>query len=160
MKMEEMISGQLSAYEIERGKPMPSRNHSIVQSNIAVAIVSKYKDRYSVLTELSLSLNNKLLTPDICIYPKITVDWFHDEVKVTEPPITTVKILSATQGVQDFPEKFDAYFAAGVKSCWFVQPMLQTIFIISPDKSISVFNKGTLTDPANGISLEMNEIFS
>lgn len=157
MKTEELES--LSEYELERGKPMPSKNHSLLQSLIGSAILFKYKDQYSVLSELSLQFGSKPFTPDLCIYPKMTPDWFQDEIKVTEPPLTAIEILSPTQGAENFSDKFNAYFAAGVQSCWFVQPMMQTIFVISPDKKISVFHDDTLTDSANGIFLDLKEIF-
>ncbi len=135
MTPEETSVRQLSAYEIERGKPIPSLNHGIIQSNLCFAILAKYRKNYSVISELSLDLpENRLMVPDLCIYPKRAYNGFQDTIRVTEPPITAIEILSPTQGAEELAVKFEAYFAAGVKSCWFVQLLLDTIFIISPDK--------------------------
>lgn len=160
MTPEETAQKQLSDYEIERGKPMPSLNHRIIQSNLCFAIQATYRKEYSVISELSVELNKgRVVVPDLSIYPKKAYNGFQDEIKVTEPPITAIEILSPTQGTNEFGEKFEAYFAAGLKSCWFVQPLVDTIFVITPDKNISVFHKGILTDPATGITLDLNDVF-
>lgn len=161
MKPEEIVEKQLTEYEIERGKPMPSKNHSLIQSNLNGVLWSRYRNEFSILPELSLGLPGvQPMVPDLSIYPKKQYNGFRDEIKVAEPPITVIEILSPTQSTESFAGKFEAYFAAGVKSCWFVQPLVDTIFVITPDKNISVFHKGMLTDPATGITLDLNEIFS
>jgi hypothetical protein len=38
-------NGTISDYELERGKPMPNRIHSLTQTNIIVALVLRYKKR-------------------------------------------------------------------------------------------------------------------
>ncbi len=150
----------VSSYEAERGKPMPSYNHSAVQSNLTGLLWAKYRQEYSSLSELSLKLNGESYTPDICIYSKRKPSWQQDIKNMTEPPLTAIEILSPSQGIETFQTKFAAYFAAGVKSCWFVQPFVETIFILTPDGNIAVFHEGTLTDPTNGITLDMQEIFA
>ena len=161
MTPEETAEKQLSEYEIERGKPMPSLNHGIIQSNLCFAILAKYRKEYSVISELSVELGKgKVVVPDLCIYPKKVYNGFQDRRKVAEPPLTAIEILSPTQGADEFSEKFEAYLAAGVKSYWFVQPMVDTIFVIAPDKNISVFHKGVLTDPATEITLDLNDVFA
>jgi Uma2 family endonuclease len=161
MTPEEITERTLSEYEIERGKPMPSLNHGIIQSNLCFAILTKYRKEYSVISELSVELEKgKVVVPDLCIYPKKVYNGFKDRRKIAEPPLTAIEILSPTQGTDEFGEKFEGYFAAGVKSCWFVQPMVDTIFVITPDKNISPFHKGVLTDPATGITLDLNDVFA
>jgi Uma2 family endonuclease len=161
MTPEETTENQLSEYEIERGKPMPSKNHSLLQSNLMGLLWSKYRNEFSIMPELSLALPGvQPMVPDISIYPKQQYNAFQDEIKVTQPPITVIEILSPRQSIDTFGEKFEAYFAAGVKSCWFVQPMVDTIFVITPDKNISLFHKGVLTDPATGITLDVNDVFA
>lgn len=158
---EEIAEKHLSEYEIERGKPMPSKNHSLLQSNLMGLLWSKYRNEFSVMPELSLALPGvQPMVPDISIYPKQQYNAFQDEIKVTESPITVMEILSPTQPIEGFAGKFEAYFAAGVQSCWFVQPMVDTISVITPDKNVSVFHKGVLTDPATGITLDLNDVFA
>lgn len=148
----------ISSYEAERGKPMPSYNHAAVQVSLAMAF-AKYRHEYSFLSELSLKLNGESFTPDICIYSKREPNWLHDTKSMTEPPLTAIEILSPSQGIETFGTKFAAYFAAGVKSCWLVQPFGKTIFIFTPDEQIAVFHEEVLTDPTTGITLDTKEIF-
>jgi Uma2 family endonuclease len=145
-------------YESERGKPMPSRNHSMAQFYLTLAF-SPYQDKYSILPELSLELGGNPLTPDICVYPKLASDWRHDEIKMTDPPLTAVEILSPTQGIDDLVRKSDAYFAAGVKSCWIVLPAVKGIAVLQPGEDVTVYSKGELNDPATGITVKVEEIF-
>lgn len=149
----------LSDYELERGKPMPSKNHSQLELRIS-ALLLQYADQYTIMPELSLELTTGKATPDICIYPKLTFDWLNDEVRMTEPPITTIEIISPRQIIDDVTQKIiHVYFTAGVKSSWVVIPMFQTIHILTPDKQVSTFTSGTLHDPATGIELPVGEIF-
>jgi Uma2 family endonuclease len=154
-----METTELSQYELERGKPMPSKNHSILQLRIARLLMNRYDTEYDFLSELSLVLTTGKATPDISVYPKLTIDWLHDEIRVSDPPLAVIEILSPKQGLQDVTEKIDLYFGAGVKSCWVVIPTFQTIHIITPDKQVATFTAGTLTDPGTGIQLVMEEVF-
>src|ERR1041385_4597563 len=94
-------------YEQERGKPTPSRNHSIVEANLGTEL-AKHKD-FRVMTELSLELNGRPLTPDLSVYPRQPVDFRHDQVQLTEPPVTVVEILSPTQGSLAVMDKMGFY---------------------------------------------------
>jgi Uma2 family endonuclease len=149
----------LSDYELERGKPMPSKNHGLIQGNLTIVLGMAYRQQYSILTEVSLEMNGKIYTPDICIYPKMSFDGLNDEIKLTAPPLVAVEILSPTQGTEVFEEKFSAYFAHGVKSCWFVEPMIRAITVFTDTRQRKVFSDGILLDKASNIQIDLNEIF-
>ena len=84
--MEEMI--ELTEAEILRGKPIPSRNHSILEARISHQLMERYEETYDILTELDLDLTHGPAIPDICIYPKLTFSWEDDDVlKMTIPPL-------------------------------------------------------------------------
>ncbi|MGI9174544.1 MAG: Uma2 family endonuclease [Rhodothermales bacterium] len=148
----------LSDYERERGKPMPSKNHSFVQFRLVVAL-SRYSADYSILPELSLELDGRTLVPDISVFHKDAPDWRHDEIRVEEAPLLAIEILSPRQAMQDLAEKFEAYFAAGVKACWLVQPMLKTIAVFAPESDVRVHTEGVVKDPETGIEVALEEIF-
>ncbi|WP_460907764.1 Uma2 family endonuclease [Spirosoma areae] len=93
------------------------------------------------------------------MYPLIPFDSRHDEIRMTELPLTAMEILSPTQSVEELVAKFDVYFGAGVHSDWLVQPSLQTIFLLTPDQKISVFHDASLIDPTNGIELNLSDVF-
>jgi Uma2 family endonuclease len=150
----------LSDYERERGKPMPSMNHSIAQSEIVFVLKTDYRTQFSVLSELSVTLNGNKFTPDVAVYPPLFIDWQHDIISFTEPPLTTIEIISPTQSLQELTRKTEDYFTGGVKSCWIVMPGLQTILVMQPDRSKVYFQSNdTLQDPATGISLDVGKIF-
>ncbi len=145
-------------YELERGKPIPSRNHSIVQFNLTLAF-SAYRKEYSILPELTLELGGPPVTPDISIYPKLSPDWRHDEIKMTKPPLTTVEILSPRQSMDDLVQKAETYFEAGVQSCWIVLPAVKGVAVLVPGEGTTLYSKGEVKDPATDITVNVEEIF-
>lgn len=153
-----VIENPLS-YEEERGKPMPSTNHSWVQANLILEFGPQRL--YRIHSELTLEINGERFTPDISLYPRqIPVDLRHDIIRRLDPPLLVVEIFSPQQGTQEVMSKLDAYFAHGVKSCWVVAPPLHTISIYSADGGASHFNTGIATDPVLGVKANVDAVFS
>ncbi|MFN3562193.1 MAG: Uma2 family endonuclease [Chloroherpetonaceae bacterium] len=148
---------EISDYELERGKPMPSFIHGITQAKLLVAL-SKHEESFTIGSEITLDLKPRV-TPDILIFRKRKVNFQRDEKRVSEMPLTVIEILSGTQGMENFDEKLPRYFEAGVQSVWLVQPFIKTIAVFLPNEEPRVFTKGELNDPATGISLNLDEIF-
>lgn len=155
-----METVELSEYEQERGKPMPSLHHSIIQSNLVIALNKRYQKEYSLATELSLQIAGRGYVPDICIYPKLILNWRADIIRMTEMPLTAIEIASPTQGMQEFTEKMAIYFAAGIKSFWLILPMNESLTVFLPEGKPLVFSAGDVTDSATGVSVSLSEIFS
>lgn len=149
----------LTDYEIERGKPMPSKNHGKIQARISQQVLNSYEERFDVISELSLQAPNLPSVPDVSIFPVEPSDWLADEVKVTEIPLTVVEILSPSQTVTELTEKAKSYFATGVASYWLVQPTFRSVVILQPNADELVFHNNTLTDPTNGISIDLKKVF-
>ena len=42
----ETLAVEISEYELERGKPMPSTNHSAVQLNMGFELKTRYRDQF------------------------------------------------------------------------------------------------------------------
>lgn len=145
-----------SDYELERGKPIPSFVHGITQIRIGSAL--SRLDDFVVSSEITLDLKPRV-TPDILIFRKRKVNFQRDEKRVSEMPLTVIEILSGTEGMENFDEKLPRYFEAGVRSVWLVQPFIKTIAVFLPNEEPRVFTKGELSDPATGISLNLDEIF-
>lgn len=147
------------SYEEERGKPMPSYNHSWIQSNLIVEL-SRQRD-YRVHSELTLDVDGQRYTPDISIYSRSKpIDLRHDVIRPTDPPLLVVEIFSPQQGTQEVMVKLDVYFAHGVKSCWVVAPPLHSISIYTAAGEAKHFNTGTATDPALGVTADVDAVFS
>ncbi len=158
--METIETREISQYELERGKPMPSKQHGIVQSRLSFAILRNHGETFEPASEVTLSLSEiKPYVPDLCVFPKKPINWLQEEIKVSESPITAIEIISSSQTVEEILEKFRDYFSAGVKSCWLVIPALQTIYVILPDNKIKVFHEDILTDSVTGISIDLKEVF-
>ena len=58
--------GKPLSYEEERGKPMPSRNHSAVQTNL-ISEFARQRD-FRVHSELTLDISGKPVAPDLSVY--------------------------------------------------------------------------------------------
>ncbi len=158
----EAVIEQLSDYELERGKPMPTLNHAYVQTNLLVELKTRYKKTHTVLSELNLTMPVRPDTvPDIAVYPKLQIDFLNDVTSMTEMPLTVVEIVSPSQSDTEILLKFKRYFDAGIKSCWLVMPAFQAISVYSAYGKYRFFSENdTLTDAATGIDLNLSEIFS
>lgn len=145
-------------YEKTRDKPLPSRNHGYVQFLISGAL-HPYRRQYTIASELTLQLGSLQGTPDLCVYPKMEVNFQEDEARMTEPPLLAVEIVSPSQSTQDVVDKITNMLEAGVQSCWLVQPATETVTIFTPGEKPSTVTTGTLTDPATEIEIQIDEIF-
>lgn len=154
--VEEVVRSQ---YEIERGKLMPSKNHARVQQRIGVELAVNYADQFDTYSELSLEAPNPPYVPDLCLFPAEPSNWREDEVKVSAVPLTVIEIVSPSQTDTELTAKSAAYFAAGTKSYWLVQPVLRTVFVLLPNGDELVFHNDILTDPTNGISVDLKKVF-
>ncbi|MFN3344291.1 MAG: Uma2 family endonuclease [Chloroherpetonaceae bacterium] len=150
----------VSDYELERGKPMPSLNHSVLQLRLGMLLAKNYAEQFLFASELSLSLADKPFVPDLCIYPKRKLDWQNDEIRLSEPPLTIIEISSPKQDFEDFQRKLKAYFDAGVKSFWLVIPFTETLTIFYPNEKPISFTTGEAADKTNGIRLNVDELFA
>lgn len=149
-----------SEYEIERGKPMPSLNHGLIQGNTNFALLQRYRGKYSFPTETSLDLAGWSSTPDILIFRPITLNLKADKIKVSEPPLGVIEILSPTQNLNDLVDKADQYFAHGVKSCWIIIPSMGGVAIYSAPGKYEFFNEDdTAKDTVLEIEIPVAEIF-
>lgn len=152
---------EISQYEQERGKPMPSKLHGHIQSNINILLGGSYWDKFSFFSELNLQLNGWDSVPDISIFPKMNFNYSQDEIKVTEPPLCTIEILSPTQSMQELISKAEKYFSCGVKSCWLVIPGVKNIYVFSSSTDYQIFrDTETLHDPVIDVRLELSKVFS
>ncbi len=156
----ETLAIELSEYELERGKPMPSWNHSAVQANAIFELKTRYRDQFRFMSEINIEVAGRVMVPDIGIFPAMALDMANDNIVARQLPLTTIEILSPAQALTDLINKAASYFQAGVKSCWIVVPEVSGIFMYSAPGEYLFFHKGqTLTDPATGIELPLGPLF-
>ncbi len=139
---------------------MPSLNHGSIQANLIFEIKLKYKDKYRIVSELSLDLSEWPSVPDISIYPKMELDMKNDVIAMKEPPLGVIEILSPSQSLADLTAKAVGYFEHGVQSCWIVLPSLSNIYVFSSPDEYQIFRASeTLEDEKLGISFSLEEVF-
>ncbi len=138
---------------------MPSKNHSRLQIRLGSEILVAYEEQFDVRSEQSLMAPNPPFVPDLSIFPAEASNWLHDEVKETDVPLTVIEIVSPSQSDTELTEKAQAYFAAGTNSYWLVQPLFRTVIILQPNTDELVFHNNILTDPTNGISVDLKKVF-
>ncbi|MEO6037298.1 MAG: Uma2 family endonuclease [Saprospiraceae bacterium] len=156
--MQEVV---LSQYETERNKPMPSLNHSIVQLNLGSELRTRYKNRYRIVSELSLDLSDWSSVPDICLYTFRPLDLQNDQVAVSEAPLCTIEIISPSQSLNELVYKAREYFQHGVQSCWIVLLPLGNIYVFSSPENYEIFRATeTLLDPKLDIAIPLSEVFA
>lgn len=149
----------LSDYERERGKPMPSKLHSLAQKRI-IQLLGSFEPPYLVFSELTLRLGNRDLTPDLSVYRDLEIDFTQDEIRMTDPPVLAVEIASPTQGIQDLIDKIRFLLEHGVQSCWLVQPQLRTITVFTEGNDPKTYSDGTVTDPITDIAVDLVDVFT
>lgn len=149
-------------YEQERGKPMPSKNHSIIQGNVYFELRNQYGNQFDIFPELSLDLipNTPGAVPDLCIYDKTPRNWQVDVIKTKNPPLLAIEILSPRQIFDDITDKINnIYFPAGMKSVWVVLPQIESVMLFRPNQKTETYNQGILKDTASGFELNIDKIF-
>lgn len=143
-----------------------SHNHSMVQANLAYLF--KQLGGYSVYIELSLDVRaydlayldiKDELIPDVCIYPKRPLSIPHDILRMTEMPLLAVEVLSPRQGTYSILQKFEAYFALGVPSCWLVEPGTRVVHVYFGPSERATFSSGNVIDERLNIEIPISEIF-
>ncbi|MCS7012501.1 MAG: Uma2 family endonuclease [Chloroherpetonaceae bacterium] len=157
--MEAVIEVAPSEYELERGKPVPSRNHGKIQARLSQVLLNRYGTQYDIVSEVTLALPEKDATPDLAIYPKRPDDWQHDEVKVTEAPLLVMEILSPAQRLSELEERVQQYHRAGVQVVWVIFPSLRMIAIYSAKERPIVVASGEVKDEQTGVHITIEELF-
>lgn len=149
-----------SDYERERHKPIPSKNHGLVQGNIYFELRSKYNDRFKIIPEARIDFNGEDKVPDLAIYDTLDFTPGNDEVTIKKIPLAAIEILSPKQHLIDLITKSYLYFEAGIQSYWLVLPDLKSIYIYSEAGEYEMFGKkGKLQDLKLDIELDIEDIF-
>ncbi len=153
---------ELSAYEIERGKPMPSKNHGKLQMRIGFEMMIKYSNRFDIVSEPTLLMPERPRVPDLAFFNIEASNWFDDETKISDVPEGVIEILSPSQSQQDLISNFPPYFAHGIKSVWLVIPIFQTIYIFDAPRSYKTFTIANpiLRDELLNVELDLNKVFA
>ncbi len=156
-----VMERELSDYEIERNKPIPTLIHGIVQANIGFELKANYRQKYLFASEVTLDTTPKGSTPDLIILQNQKVNLSGEvPARLSTPPLTTIEIQSASQSLDEMVNKTLIYFDFGVKSCWVVQPRIKAIIVFnSPDEYKFFHHDDILKDATLDIEIDLKNIF-
>jgi Uma2 family endonuclease len=157
----EFVETKLSAYEIERGKPMPNLTHGALQANLIIQLAIKHDNIFRIASEVALATVPDGTTPDIVVYPKRTLNFVNETAKQTEPPLLAIEIQSPSQSNDDMIEKTYQYFDFGVKSSWIVFPAMKGIAVYhNPDDYEFFHHNDILKDSLLNIEIDLKKVFA
>ena len=145
-------------YEKERGKPLPSFQHSRISQRLSVAL-AEYEPEFAILPELTLDLEGLRITPDLCVLTPVEIEPTTDVNPVTQPPVLVIEISSPSQGLRELVDKAKEMIDRGVRTCWIVEPAIQTVTIIDSDVNLTTITEGVVEDPETGIQVSIDDIF-
>ncbi len=153
---------ELTSYEIERDKPLPSFNHGKLQMRIGGLLLNQYEDRFDIVSEPTLQMLERPRVPDLAFFDVRVSDWFDDETKITEIPHGVIEILSPSQSEQELINKFPPYFELGIKTVWLVVPIFQTIYVFDSPRNYQTFTIANpiLKDTILDVELDLNKVFA
>jgi len=149
---------QISEYELERGKPMPSFEHGMTQRQFILSL-DRYPDIWAI-PELSLDLQGFKRVPDIAIFLKQTLQGRKKGLPVTVPPILAIEILSPKQALADLFEKADEYLLHGVEAVWIVIPEIQSITVCTKNEKQKTYTTGDVQHTSAGITINIEQLFA
>ncbi len=131
-----------------------------MQKNLIVELEIQFRQRFTILPEVSIETGGKTVVPDIAIYPRFEINVRYDVIHRSDFPLATIEILSPTLNLQELIDKTERYLALGVKSCWVVLPALKAIVIYCESGKYHFFSENdALKDPNMGIELPLGGIF-
>ncbi len=158
---ENIAETQLSDYEIERNKPMPTLLHGAIQANLIVQIAINYTSRFRVASEVSLATTPNSFTPDVVLYPFENLDFQNDPSRRQDAPLLSIEIQSASQSSKDMTSKLEPYFNFGIKSCWIVVPDFQGVFVYDSPNHYEFFHEDQIVqDRVMNIEIPISKIFA
>lgn len=149
-----------SEYELERGKPMPNKIHSLLQRRLTVYLSNQYAEQFEVFPELTFELPEENATPDLAICKIAPINFEQVKAREIDPPLGAVEIVSPSQTLSSFVLKAKKYFDFGMRSYWIVIPELKSIYVFNQSNEYKAFVKeGTVRDEVLGIEIPMEKIF-
>jgi Uma2 family endonuclease len=140
----------LTEFEEKDPQYVGSLNHSIVQTQIAGLFLDHEKFRAIIQLSLDVSQTDisqfkvkakDELIPDVCVYSKmVEFNRGGDILKMVEMPLLAIEVVSPKQGLDEIVNKFKAYFALGIKSCWLATPTFESITVYSSPSDFKLFD--------------------
>ncbi len=140
---------------------MPNFTHGAIQANLIFELKLQLRERYRVVSEVSLATLPDGTTPDVLLYPIFDLDFIAEPAKRSDAPLLCVEIQSPSQSNEEMVGKVSVYFRFGVRSCWIVVPAMKGVFVYeNPDQYRYFHGTETIIDPSVGVELPLTGIFA
>ena len=138
-----------------RQKPMPTWDHSEVQSQIVYLVKAGFP-AFSASSELTVRMRpGKFLIPDVAIQRRDRLQRPYP----FDPVHLCIEILSPTDRLDDLFDKCKEYHEWGVEMTWVIDPATQKAWEYRKGEApVEVPADGSLT--AEGISLRLADVFT
>lgn len=152
------LDEEISEYELERSKPIPSIEHSYVQVELTLQIGAS--SRFRPYTELNLDLDGFRSVPDVCVYEKGSLPRQRSATWATIPPLLIIEILSPTQLLGTLFDKAEEYLRRGVDEVWVLVPEIQSITVCRQNQKQHTYTSGKVHHQLTDISINIEKLFA
>ncbi len=147
-------------------KPMPNRDHSVLQRNLLV-VLYQFLTRTGlgeVLPELRCIFGPagriRVFVPDLCVVA--AERQFKDEYLYAAPDLA-IEVLSPGQNMAQLIDKVQFYVLHGVRLVWVLDPMNALVTVQRPGEDAAILGAGETLDGGEvlpGFSVSVDEIFA
>ena len=151
-------------------KPMPQKQHSIIQKKLLFAIDPILSDAGigQAFPELRCTFGGRAIVPDVAVFEEANISTYdenEDAINVVSiPPDWTIEILSPEQSTTKVLKNISHCLAHGSQMGWLIDPTDRSIFICLPDRTFQMIDELTTILPvpefAAAIELTVEQIFS
>jgi Uma2 family endonuclease len=150
-------------------KPMPQKQHSIIQKKLLFAIDPILCDAGigQAFPELRCSFGGRAVVPDIVVFEETNISYDENEEAinvVSIPPDWTIEILSPEQSTTQVLKKINHCIEYGTKMGWLIDPIDRSVFICVPDRNLQIIDEPSTILPvpefAKSVQLTVEQLFS
>jgi Uma2 family endonuclease len=150
-------------------KPMPQKQHSIIQKKLLFAIDPILSDAGigQAFPELRCTFGGRAVVPDVVVFEEanISYDENEDAINVVSiPPDWTIEILSPEQSTTKVLKNINHCLAHGTQMGWLIDPIDRSVFVISADRTLQIIDEPSTILPvpefAKSVQLTVEQLFS
>jgi Uma2 family endonuclease len=148
-------------------KVSPKYFHSALQKTLLILLSIWCKGKGRVVPEWAIILRRKgkdwCPVPDLTYisYQRLPKTWQYNEA-CPVPPELVIEIISPGQTMQEFVDKSQDYFAAGVARVWVIEPEAMSIrvFFSADESQVYTGDMLIVDDLFAGFELTVNQLFT
>jgi Uma2 family endonuclease len=150
-------------------KPMPQKQHSIIQKKLLFAIDPILSDAGigQAFPELRCTFGGRAIVPDVSVFEEtnISYDENDDAINVVSiPPDWTIEILSPEQSTTKVLKKIHFCIANGTQMGWLIDPTDRSVIAIGADRTLQIIDEPTAMLPvpafASSVQLTVEQLFN